>query len=62
MNSTATDFQNSGVGALNELLRGVGAPYYQKMKKSEKIEYLLQYQKNETKGNKLFDDLIEQID
>jgi hypothetical protein len=62
MNSTTTDFINSGVGALNELLRGVGAPYYQKMNKPEKIKYLLQYQKNEKKGNKLFDDLIAQID
>jgi hypothetical protein len=62
MNSTTADFINSGVGALNELLRGVGAPYYQKMKKPEKIQYLLRYQKKETKGNKLFDDLIAQID
>ena len=63
MNSTATDFQNSNVVGLNELLRGIGAPYYQKMKKPEKIEYLLQYQKKETKGNKLFvDNLITQLD
>jgi hypothetical protein len=63
MNSTATDFINSGVGALNELLRGVGAPYYQKMNKLDKIEYLLKYQKNEKKGNKLYvDNLIAQID
>jgi hypothetical protein len=62
MNSTTADFENSGVQVLNELLRGIGTPYYQKMKKPEKIQYLLQYQKKETKGNKLFDDLIEQID
>jgi hypothetical protein len=62
MNSTTADLKNSGVWGLNELLRGIGAPYYQKMKKPEKIEYLLQYQKNEKKGNKLFDDLIAQID
>jgi hypothetical protein len=30
MNSTATDFKNSHVWGLNELLRGIGAPYYQK--------------------------------
>ena len=63
MNSTATDFKNSHVWGLNELLRGVGAPYYQKMNKPEKIKYLLQYQKNEKKGNKLYvDNLISQID
>jgi hypothetical protein len=32
------------------------------MNKPEKIKYLLQYQKDEKKGNKLFDDLIGQID
>jgi hypothetical protein len=45
MNSTATDLKNSHVWGLNELLRGIGAPYYQKMNKPEKIKYLLQYQK-----------------
>jgi hypothetical protein len=66
MNSTATDFKQSniwGENGLNELLRGIGAPYYQKMNKPEKIKYLLQYQKNEKKGNKLYvDNLISQVD
>ena len=62
MNSTPTDFKKSHVSVLNELLRGVGAPYYQKLKKTEKIKYLLQYQNNEKEGNKLFDNLIADID
>jgi hypothetical protein len=63
MNSTATNLKNSHVWGLNELLRGIGAPYYQKMNKPEKIKYLLQYQKTEREGNKLYvDNLISQVD
>jgi len=62
MNSTASTLDRSHVHGLNELLRGIGARYYQKMKKDEKIKYLLQYQKNEREGNQLFDNLITQLD
>ena len=63
MNSTASTLDRSHVHGLNELLRGIGARYYQKMKKDEKIKYLLDYQKKERDGNKLFvDNLIAQVD